>query len=181
MSDPVVVVPYDPEWPHLFAELGVQLRSVLGSVALRIDHIGSTAIAGMVAKPIVDVQVSVAGFEPLDAFRLPLAELGFVHRASNPDLSKRYFREAPGTRRTHIHVRVSGDWSEQFALLFRDYLRTHEAEATWFGGIKQQLAEQFANDRQGYTDAKSWYLWEIMKKADVWHQETGHTVGPSDA
>lgn len=181
MSDPVVVVPYDAEWPHLFAELGGRLRGALGSTALRIDHIGSTAVPGMAAKPIIDVQVSVGSFEPLDALRAPLAELGFVHRASNPDLSKRYFREPPGTRRTHIHVRLAGSWSEQFALLFRDYLREHEAEAAWYSRIKTQLAEQFVDDRQGYTNAKGWYLWEIMKKADTWHQETGRIPGPSDA
>ncbi len=181
MGDLIVVVAYEPEWPHLFAELGANLRGVLGSVAVRIDHIGSTAIPGMAAKPVIDVQISVGAFAPLDAFRMPLAELGFLYRAGNPDLSKRYFREAPGTRRTHIHVRLAGSWSEQFALLFRDYLREHEAEAAWYSGVKMRLAEQFGDDREDYTNAKAWYLWEIMKKADPWHQETGRIPGPSDA
>ena len=117
MPDPIEVVPYSPLWPQLFSELGTTLRKALGETALRIDHIGSTSVPGLDAKPIIDIQVSVASFEPLDAYRVPLERLGFVFRASNPDLTKRYFREKSGERRTHIHVRQSGSWSEQLALL----------------------------------------------------------------
>lgn len=180
MSDPIVIVPYDPQWPLLFAQLGARLREALGPVALRIDHTGSTSIPGMAAKPVIDVQVSVASFEPLDAFKRPLESLGFVHRANNPELTKRYFRESPGSRRTHIHVRLAGNWSEQFSLLFRDYMRTHDDDCHWYEGIKRHLAEQYGEDRHGYTDAKGPYLWEIMKKADRWAQETGHVPPPSD-
>jgi len=181
MSDPVIIAPYDPEWPRLFAQLGARLREALGPVALRIDHIGSTSVPGMAAKPVIDVQISVASFEPLEAFKTPLEGLGFVHRADNPELTKRYFREMPGQRRTHIHVRLAGSWSEQFALLFRDYMRTHDEDCRRYEGIKRQLAEQYGDDRQGYTEAKEPYLWEIMKKADRWAQETGRVPGASDA
>jgi GrpB-like predicted nucleotidyltransferase (UPF0157 family) len=103
---------YDPTWPSLFAALGVRLRDGLGSVALRIDHIGSTSVPGLAAKPIVDVQVSVAAFDPVEAYRLPLEGLGLAFRSENSERTKRYFREAPGTRRTHIHVRRAGSWAE---------------------------------------------------------------------
>ncbi len=69
MSDEVVVVPYDPEWSILFARLGSVLRDALGDVALRIDHIGSASVPDLDAKPIIDDQISVAAFEPLDAYR----------------------------------------------------------------------------------------------------------------
>jgi GrpB-like predicted nucleotidyltransferase (UPF0157 family) len=128
-SEPIVIVPYDPNWPALFRALAESMRLALGAVAVRIDHIGSTAIPGLAAKPIIEVQISVRGFEPLAAFREPLVALGYVFRADNPERTKRYFREAPGSRRTHIHVRRAGSWNEQFALLFRDYLRTHPADA----------------------------------------------------
>src|SRR5919199_5049921 len=95
-GDPVRIVPYDPAWPHLFARLGGDLRAALGSVAVRIDHIGSTAVPGLVAKPVIDMQISVAAFEPLTAYRLPLERLGYVFRADNTERTKRYFREAPG-------------------------------------------------------------------------------------
>ncbi|MDD5220536.1 MAG: GrpB family protein, partial [Candidatus Bipolaricaulis sp.] len=118
MADRVIVIPYDPEWARRFAELGRPLRVALGDAALRIDHIGSTAVVGLAAKPIIDVQISVASFEPIDAYRLSLERLGYVFRAENPERTKRYFREPPGERRTHIHVRRAGSWAEQFSLLF---------------------------------------------------------------
>ncbi len=109
--------------PAIFAEVGARLREELGEVPLRIDHIGSTAVAGLDAKPIIDVEVSVGSFEPLDDFRVPNKRAGFVHRADNTERTKRYFREPPGRRRTHVHVRRAGSFSEQFALLFREFLR----------------------------------------------------------
>src|SRR5687768_1259826 len=72
MSDPITVVSYDPAWPEIFRQLGTQLRAALGGVALRIDHIGSTAVPGLAAKPIVDVQISVERLEPVEPFRSPL-------------------------------------------------------------------------------------------------------------
>jgi GrpB-like predicted nucleotidyltransferase (UPF0157 family) len=181
MSDPVVIVPYDPEWPKRFARLGTDLRTTLGDVALRIDHVGSTAVPGLAAKPIIDVQISVASFEPLDAFRIPLERLGFLFRADNPDLTKRYFREPPGARRIHIHVRRAGSWSEQFALLFRDYMRAHPEDARRYAELKTRLAQVYRDDRHAYTDAKSDFIWEIMSQANIWSQETGWQQGPSDA
>lgn len=117
----IEIVEYRDAWPTLFAELGCRLRRGLGEVALRIDHIGSTAVPGLRAKPVLDIQVSVAAFEPA-GFRAPLEAAGFAFRADNPDLTKRYFRETSGPR-THVHVRRAGSFAEQFCLMLRDYLR----------------------------------------------------------
>jgi GrpB-like predicted nucleotidyltransferase (UPF0157 family) len=181
MSYVVEITPYDPIWPSRFEQLGSELRIAVGTTALRIDHIGSTAVPGLAAKPIIDIQISVAAFEPLDAYRLPLERLGYVFRADNTERTKRYFREAPRTPRRHIHVRREGSWSEQFALLFRDYLRTHAEEARLYESLKYQLASRYKEDRRGYTDAKAPFIWEIMAKADRWSQEVGWEPGPSDA
>ncbi len=181
MADRVLVVAYDPAWPAIFAKLGRALREALGDTALRIDHIGSTSVPGLAAKSIIDVQISVRSFEPLDAFRLPLEGLGVVFRADNPERTKRYFRERPGDRRTHIHVRRAGSWAEQFALLFRDYMRAHGEDAQRYAEVKCRLAEQCGEDRHGYTEAKAPFLWEIMVKADRWSQDVGWEPGPSDA
>jgi GrpB-like predicted nucleotidyltransferase (UPF0157 family) len=132
----IEIVSYDAGWPQRFAELGADLRRALGDVALRIDHIGSTAVPGLAAKPIIDVQVSVASFEPLAAFKAPLEGLGYVFRADNTERTKRYFREPPGAARTHAHVRRGGSFSEQFPLLFREYLRTHPADAAEYASLK---------------------------------------------
>lgn len=177
----IEVVAYDPAWPGLFAELGRQLRGALGDVALRIDHIGSTSVPGLAAKPIVDVQVSVASFEPLEAFKQPLERLGYVYRAGNTERTKRYFREPPGRRRTHVHVRRAGSFSEQWALLFRDYLRAHPGVAAEYGAVKRELAVRFRDDRHGYTDAKVPFMWQVIRQADEWAQAQGWLPGPSDA
>ncbi len=179
--DRVLIAPYDPEWPAQFTSLGQNLRTALGDTALRIDHIGSTSVPGLDAKPIIDVQISVASFDTLEAFRGPIERLGFVYRAANPDLSKRYFREGVGERRTHIHVCRAGSWREQFALLFRDYMRAHAQDARRYARLKHALAQKYGDDRQGYTDAKSPFIWDVMMKADRWQQDTGWQPGPSDA
>jgi GrpB-like predicted nucleotidyltransferase (UPF0157 family) len=178
---PVEIVAYDPAWPVRFAELGRDLRAGLGEVALRIDHVGSTSVPGLAAKPIIDIQVSVADLEPLAAYRLPLERLGYVYRADNPERTKRYFREPPGRRRTHVHVRRAGSFSEQWALLFRDYLRAHVEVAAEYAAVKRRLALRFRNDRRAYVDAKGPLLWEIIRKADAWAQVQGWLPGPSDA
>lgn len=135
---------YDPEWPALFRALAEPMRLALGDVAERIDHIGSTAVPGLAAKPIIDIQISARAFEPLAAFRDPLVALGYVFHADNLERTKRYFREAPGTRRTHIHVRRAGSRHEQFALLLRDYLRAHPADAARYAEVEARLTHEHA-------------------------------------
>ena len=178
----IVVVGHDPSWALEFRSVAGRLRHELGDVALRIDHIGSTAIAGLDAKPIVDIQISVRSFEPLDVFKIPIERAGFVHRADNTERTKRYFRERPGDRRTHIHVRRAGSFSEQFALLFREYLRAHPASAERYGTFKRELAARYArpHERALYVAAKVPFTWETIHRADDWAQATGWEPPASD-
>jgi GrpB-like predicted nucleotidyltransferase (UPF0157 family) len=182
MSEAVVVVPHEEGWRDVFADLGRRLRGELGEVAVRIDHVGSTSVPGLDAKPVIDVQVSVVSFEPLDGFRLPLERADFVHRPG-AELTKRYFRERPPSRRTHIHVRRAGSFNEQFALLFRDYLRSHPDRAAAYAALKYDLAATFrtAEQRHEYVHAKGPFIWETMQLADEWAGEVGWEPGPSDA
>jgi len=169
----VIVEPYNEEWPLLYQELATKLRASLGDAAVRIDHIGSTSIVGLHAKPIIDIQISVKELHRIETYKPMLEAAGFIHRPDNPDLTKRYFREAPGARRTHIHVREDGSWSQQFALLFRDYLRAHPNDRDLYAKTKIELAEMYRDDRPRYVDAKDPVIWEIMLKASKWSQRTG--------
>ncbi len=180
MDDPIIVVPYDPTWPHLFAQIGQQLRRALNQQAVRIDHIGSTAIPQLAAKPVIDIQISVPALEPVTAYRSAIEAVGFIWRAENPDLTKRYFREAAGMRRTHLHVRHAGTWSEQCALLFRDYLRTHPHDAAQYAALKQQLAQLYRRERTMYVAAKGPFIWTVMQRASAWSQDTGWEPGLPD-
>jgi GrpB-like predicted nucleotidyltransferase (UPF0157 family) len=149
--------------------------------AIRIDHIGSTSVPGLAAKPVIDIQISVARLEPAEPFRVPLQGLGFIYRAGNTERTKRYFREPPGQPRTHIHVRRAGSFSEQFPLLFRDFLRTHGEAAAGYAAVKRDLAARYAHQRDAYTDAKGPIMWDLIHRADDWAQQTGWEPGPSDA
>lgn len=180
-DDAANVVAYDEAWPRLFGALGSVLRRELGRLALRIDHIGSTAVPGLDAKPIIDVQISVTALEPLDLYGARVERCGFVWRADNEDLTKRYFREQPGQRRTHIHVRQHGSFSAQLSLLFRDYLRRNPDDAMRYATEKHRLAHLLKSDRQAYLDGKAPIVWEIMRRASEWSQRIGWNPGPSDA
>jgi GrpB-like predicted nucleotidyltransferase (UPF0157 family) len=182
-GDPVWISPYDATWPERFAQLTQPLRQALGPVALRIDHIGSTAVAGLAAKPVIDIQISVADFEPLAAYRLPLEHLRYIFRADNPNRTERYFREAPGHPRVHIHVKRAGSFGEQFALLFRDYVRAHLDVVSQYAQLKIGLAQRYSQleDRAVYTEAKRPFIWKVIAQADEWAQQTGWLPGPSDA
>ncbi|XEC96558.1 GrpB family protein [Paenibacillus tarimensis] len=180
MKDPIIVLPYDPDWAGEFQAIGRRLRQALQEVAIRIDHIGSTSVSGLAAKPVIDIQISVRSFEPLLLFRDPLVELGYVYRADNSDLTKRYFRESPGKRRTHIHVREHGSFAEQSALLFRDYLSAHQAAAGEYADLKSKLGELYKHDRVRYVNEKDPFIWETMRKANQWSQEAGWKPAKSD-
>ena len=172
---------YKPLWADEFQRIGSSLRHALGDTAHRIDHIGSTSVVGLAAKPVIDVQISVCSLEPMGAYLPQLEALGYRWRADNPEKTKRYFREAAGGRRTHIHVRKRGSWHEQYALLFRDYLRLHVDDQRIYEGVKRQLAARYPHDRHAYTDAKSDIFWELIRRADGWAAETGWESGVSDA
>lgn len=127
------------------------------------------------------VQISAAAFEPLAAFRDPLESCGFILRPRIDELSRRYFRERPGTRRTHIHVRRAGSFPEQLNLLHRDYLRADPARASDYAQLKHFLADLLRVNGQAYVDAKAPFVWETIRRAELWSDRTGWEPGPPDA
>ena len=134
----------------------------------------------MLAKPIINVQISVEALEPVDPFRIPLEELGFIFRKNGIEKTKRYFRESPGNRRTHIHVRKIGSWHQQFPLLFRDYLRKNDLDARLYEKEKTKLAELHRDHRAVYVEGKMKIFWEIIYRADRWALFSGWEPGASD-
>jgi len=161
--------------------MGGLLRGALRETAVRIDHVGSTSVVGLDAKPVIDIQVSVLQLEPDTSFRGPMDELGFVYWPTNVDRSKRFFREPPGARRTHVHVRRAGSFDEQLNLLLRDYLRTHSEACRTYASVKHELATRFRHDRDGYVRAKAATVWSLLSQAHEWLQEVGWQPTASDA
>ncbi|HYV22962.1 MAG TPA: GrpB family protein [Candidatus Bathyarchaeia archaeon] len=178
----VTIVEPKATWPTEFEAIAVSLRQALGSLALRIDHIGSTAVPGLPAKDLIDVQITVAA---LDRKRLApaLARAGFVDRedigqdhrppgATGPDGGwRKLFFQAGSGRPVNVHVRVAGAPNQRYALLFRDYLRTHPESAAAYARLKRALAE-LGIDPGAYADVKDPACDLIFMAADAWAAQT---------
>jgi len=137
----IEIVPYDNGWPAQFLAEATCIREAMGRRALRIEHVGSTAVPGLAAKPVIDIQVSVASLETPGTYTGMLAELGYRHIPLGPfDRVYPFFQKPaalPGTH--HIHLCVLGSEQEMRHLAFRDYLRSHPALAAEYARIKRSL------------------------------------------
>jgi GrpB-like predicted nucleotidyltransferase (UPF0157 family) len=177
----VVVVPYRHDWPARAASLIAELRQGLGGQALRVEHIGSTAIPGMAAKDVIDLQASVASLDDaVREFDEPLALLGF-HRmpygsdhvpAGLPDDPARWAKRM-WRRRGHpggdvnLHVRIVGSANERLALLFRDWFRAHPQAVAAYAGFKRDLAS-VTLDIESYTEVKDNIVDLVITVAESW-------------
>lgn len=164
------VVPYDPRWPAAFDAEARRIRQALGLLAVRIDHHGSTAVPGLAAKPIIDIQTSVAALQPLAAYGEPLRTIGYVHVPDPDDAFCPFFHRPSRWPHTHhIHVVQAGGAEEGRTLAFRDYLRAHPDAAREYEQLKQDLARQLApvdrETREAYARAKTGFIERIIALA----------------
>lgn len=164
------VVPYDPGWPAAFEAEAIRLRTALGTLALRIDHHGSTSIPGLAAKPIIDIQVSVGALQPIAAYGERLQAIGYVHVPHPDDSFCPFFHRPPQWPHSHhVHVVEEGGAEERRSLAFRDYLRDHAAAAREYEHLKRDLATQFEashhESREAYARAKTDFIERIVATA----------------
>jgi GrpB-like predicted nucleotidyltransferase (UPF0157 family) len=180
----IVIHTYRPEWPAEFAALRSALAAVLGPLALRIDHIGSTSVPGLGAKDIIDIQVTAAALAPEIVARLTAAGYRYGARSSHdhvplgedetPGLwAKLFFTEPEGVRRANVHVRIAGNPNQRYALLFRDYLRAHPNSARTVELIKREIAKRHADDMDAYYDIKDPVYDLIWDAAQDWARQSG--------
>ena len=159
---------YDANWPSWFEEEAAILREALGSIAEQIDHVGSTSVPGLAAKPVIDIQVSVASLNPRGPTVSPLVAIGYQHsidpiEPQHEFLSRVYEGDEP--RRVHVHVcEVGSDW-ERRHLAFRDELRKDPEAAAEYGALKRQLAEEHPHDLFSYVDGKTDFIRSIEQRA----------------
>ena len=174
-GEPVQVVAYDDRWPGVFASWRERLSGALGNAALAIEHIGSTAVPDLAAKPIVDIQVAVGDVEAEATYVSAIESTGVPLRSREPD--HRYFRPAPGTPRVvQIHVCAAGGEWERIHLLFRDYLRAHAQVRGVYAALKLELADRYHGDRLAYNEAKTGFILDAIRAADGWANQTGWAV-----
>jgi len=159
-----VVSDYDPAWPVRFGELEARIRSALGDIALAVEHIGSTSVPQLAAKPIVDVLVVVADVDDEPSYVSALEEAGFVLRVREE--RHRMFRTPE--RDVHIHVYSSGDQAIADYLDLRDWLRVDESDRALYAGVKRDLAQRPWTDMNHYADAKTDVIKQVLGRAREW-------------
>jgi GrpB-like predicted nucleotidyltransferase (UPF0157 family) len=173
--EPVWVAGYDPDWPERFKTWRYRLAGLLGPVALRIEHVGSTSVPGLVAKPIVDIQVSVAELGGEDGYVPPCEAAGLQLRFREHE--HRYFVQPPGQpREVQVHVCQQASGWERRHLLFRDFLRGSSAARETYAAAKRQAARLWADDRAAYGAAKSAVIRSILDQAEAWARATDWAI-----
>jgi GrpB-like predicted nucleotidyltransferase (UPF0157 family) len=153
----VEVHPYDPEWPVLYEQEANRLRTALRDWIMGIEHIGSTAVPGMPAKPIVDIAIGIRDFE--EGFEMvPLmTELGYQFRGEQGVKHRHFFiLGRPRTHHVHIYEVTSEDWHQRIA--FREALRSNPTKARKYAELKHKLAQQFPKDIAGYSTGKKEFI-----------------------
>ena len=166
-DEAIEIVAYDPGWLERYDLWLTRIRDSLGDHAQRIEHVGSTAVPGLPAKPVVDIQVSVTDIEREAEYVSQLEAVGLQLRTRD-DLHS-LFRPFPDQpREVHVHVCPTGsDW-ERDHVLFRDYLRAHPAARDEYAEAKRRAAELWGDDRLAYTDAKTETVLRILEDAHRW-------------
>jgi GrpB-like predicted nucleotidyltransferase (UPF0157 family) len=161
----IEIVPYNPAWPKLFKMEAERLQQTLGDVAEKIHHIGSTAVKGLAAKPIVDIIIEVSSLEELDALNDRMEFIGYEPKGEFGIPRRRYFQKG-GSNRTHqIHAFRSGDSHVTRHLVFRDYLRANPKIAKGYAQLKSAIAKNCENDIGRYCDGKDEYVKQLEAKA----------------
>jgi GrpB-like predicted nucleotidyltransferase (UPF0157 family) len=168
--DPAVrIVAYDEAWPVRAVEELRRLDDALGPVAVRTDHVGTTAVPGLDAKPVLDLQVSVAAIEPRARYVEPLARLGYLFAPAPESPDHHFFAKPPERPRTHhVHVCEHGSEHELRHLAVRDFLRAHDEEAAAYEALKRQVAAQHPHDRLAYIEGKAAYVAGLEARAVEW-------------
>lgn len=164
----VKIVPFQAEWKNLFEREAVLLRRVIGKDALRIEHIGSTAIEGMCAKPIIDLVVAIENLADAKVWIAKLEELGYEFRPDNNPPDRLFFAKGEHICRTH-HLSLTEPDSQFFRekLLFRDYLGKNTEAFDEYKNLKLNLAARFAGKRESYTDGKAAFIEKILSLAGI--------------
>jgi GrpB-like predicted nucleotidyltransferase (UPF0157 family) len=165
-EEPIFLVPYDPLWPQRFEEERAVLASALQAwLAGPIEHIGSTAVPGLTAKPIIDIMAGVKDLASSVPAQAALASLNYMYFPYRPDVMHWFCKPSPAQRTHHLHlVPVQSPlWVER--LLFRDFLRRYPPAAADYAALKETLAAKHALDREAYTEAKSEFVQSILERA----------------
>lgn len=167
----ITVIDYDPDWPRLFRRESSRVVAVLGDVALRVEHVGSTAVPGLPAKPVIDMVLVVPDSADEPSYVPRLESAGYLLRIREPDWCEHRLLKGPDTD-INLHVFSSGEPEIDRMLRFRDRLRDSDSDRDRYARAKRELARRTWRHVQDYADAKTTVVQEIMRRAQLPHDRT---------
>jgi len=160
----ITVIDYDPRWPTQFNEMRSIISQAVGDSAIAIEHVGSTAVPGLAAKPIIDIDVVVASPATVSVAIERLAVIGYEHQGNLGMEDREAFKNPPGSLRHHLYVCLQAGTALQNHLSLRYYLRSNPDAAAKYGQLKTQLAIRFPTDIDKYIDGKTDFILEVLRK-----------------
>ena len=161
----VQLVPHQERWASDFEKEREVLQKIFGEDALSIQHVGSTAIPGIPAKPIIDISVSVKDFSVIEKYLETLASQGYQLKQDDLRTDRRFFTKGPESCRTHyLHVGEEGGSYVRDKILFRDFLRKHPEVAQEYADLKSRLGRVHSNDRYTYTEKKTDFIKNVLQR-----------------
>ncbi len=175
----IAVVDYDPMWPRVCEEVRATVWKVLKDFAIAVEHVGSTSVPGLAAKPIVDVDVVVASDSDIGKAIEQLATLGYEYRGDLGVTGREAFRNPPGVTSHHLYVCREGVTPLRNHLALRDYLRSHPDKVVAYGDLKKRLAQQFPHDIDAYIAGKTNFILHILEESSFSDDELQRIANPN--
>jgi GrpB-like predicted nucleotidyltransferase (UPF0157 family) len=163
----IEVVPYDPSWPYIFEQLRERIWPAIHDLALTIEHVGSTSVPGLAAKPIIDMDIVVAAVESVPLVIERLKPLGYAHRGNLGIAGREAFASPVGLPEHHLYLCQQDSLALRNHLALRDYLRSHPQAAQAYGALKQRLAAKHACDIDGYVAGKTDLIVNILAESGL--------------
>lgn len=172
MAQHIRVVQYCPEWDEKYRREAEHIARILGQELVEMHHIGSTAVKGLSAKPIIDLMPVVRRIQAIDAYNEEFENLGYECMGEFGIPGRRYFRKGGDERSHQIHVFEEGNQKDITRhLAVRDYLRTHDAMRRQYGVLKKELARQYPENIEAYCEGKDSFVKEMERRALLWYRK----------
>lgn len=163
----ILIADYNPIWPKQFARLKAELLAALGGLVIAIEHVGSTSVPGLAAKPIIDIDIVIQTSAELPAAIERLASIGYQHQGDLGIAGRQAFKSPSDQPQRHVYVCTQNSVPLREHLAFCDYLRSHPVVASEYAALKRRLAMSCGEDRTAYTEGKSAFVRDVLNQATV--------------
>jgi GrpB-like predicted nucleotidyltransferase (UPF0157 family) len=167
MTTPVIIEDYDPRWPEQFELLCSRIAPALGTLAVAIEHVGSTAVPGLAAKPIIDIDVLLRSVADLSEAITLLASLGYQHQGNLGVPGREAFRPPPNDVPHHLYVHEPASREYSRHIMLRNHMRANPEDAQAYEQLKRALASEYRDDREAYSQAKTEFVEAILRRANA--------------